>query len=149
MILLGMTFIVAGTGKLMSGSTAFSLYAFPAFVPPVMAEAIYSSLPYIELMVGSLLILGFAVKFAASISGLLVIGFAVSNILLINHGMAECASCFGVAGSLSPIASLFLDGIMAVLSVVVYLCCRGGFLNRAFWYFEPRKEERCEYVNTH
>ena len=147
MILLGMTFIVAGTGKLISGSTAFSLYAFPSFVPPALAEAIYLSLPYIELVAGTLLILGFAVKFAASLSVLLILGFAVSNILLINHGMAECASCFGVAGSLTPTASLFLDGMMAAMAIVVFLCHRGGFLNKTFWFLEPvQKTKRCEYV---
>jgi len=136
MILLGMTFIVAAMGKLVSGSTAFNLFAFPSFVPQVLAEAIYISLPYIEFVVGGLLILGIAVKFTVSLSALLIIGFAVSNILLINLGIEDCASCFGVMGSLAPTAALFLDGIMAALAMFVFFCYRGSFFNKTPWILE-------------
>lgn len=145
MILLGMTFIVAAMGKLLAGSTAFSLFAFPSFVPESLGKAIYLSLPYIELVVGGLLVLGFAVKFAVSLSTLLIIGFAISNILLINLGVANCASCFGVAGSFTPTASLFLDGIMALLVMVILFCYRGNFFNRTPWFLETVRKER-EYV---
>lgn len=147
MILLGMTFIVAAMGKLMAGSTAFSLFAFPSFVPESLGKAIYISLPYLELMIGGLLVLGVAIKFAVSLSTLLIIGFAVSNILLINLGVSECASCFGIAGSLTPIASLFLDGFMTILVLVTLFCYRGSFFNRTPWFLETvHKEREDEYV---
>ena len=146
MILLGMTFVVAATGKLMMGSMAFNLYAFPSFVPPALAEAIYISLPYVELIVGILLILGVAVKFAVSLSGLLIIGFTVSNILLINMGVEDCASCFGVAGSIAPTAALVFDGMMAVLVAVTLLCSRGSFFNMTPWIFETVNKGDFEYA---
>jgi len=147
MILLGMTFIVAAIGKLLAGSTAFSLFAFPSFVPESLGKAIYISLPYLELIIGGLLVLGFAIKFAVSLSTLLIIGFATSNILLMNLGMGECANCFGAVGSFTPIASLFLDGIMAMLVIVILFCYRGSFFNRTPWFLETvHKERECENV---
>lgn len=134
-IFLGMTFIVAAIGKLMEGTTAFDLFAFPEFVPPVIAEAIYISLPYIELLVGIPLILGIAVKFVASLSSLLIIGYTVSNILLIRLGIEDCASCFGVAGSLAPTTSLYFDGVLAILVIDTLLFYRGKFLNKRPWYW--------------
>jgi hypothetical protein len=128
MILLGMTFIVAAAGKLMAGTSAFDLFAFPAFVPPALGKAIYYSLPYIELVVGGLLVIGLAVKFAAGISFLLIIGFITSNALLITQGAESCANCFGLAGSFTPTASLLLDGVMALMVAVVFVFFRGGWL---------------------
>jgi len=147
MILLGTTFVVAATGKLMAGSKAFELLAFPPFLPPALAKAIYISLPYIELAIGSLLILGLAVRFAANISLSLIICFAISNIILINQGIMECAGCFGLAGSFTPVSSLILDGVMAVMAITILLCYRGKFFNRTPWVFQAIPEGReCEYV---
>lgn len=149
MIFLGMFFVVAATGKLLSRSTAFDLFAFPSFVSPAMAEAIYTSIPYIELVVGMLLILGVAVKFATSLSVFLILGFVTSNILLISQGIQKCANCFGVAGSFTPTASLVLDGIMAVLIVVIFLCHRGSFFSITPWLLGEIPEGReSEYVKS-
>lgn len=147
MILLGMTFIVAATGKLMMGSASFDLFAFPSFVPQALAKAIYASLPYVELVIGGLLIIGIAVRLAVSLSALLIVGFVTSNILLINLGVSDCAGCFGVMGSFTPAATLFMDGIMAALAMVILLCYRGGFFNRIPWFLEAAHGGReCEYV---
>ncbi len=134
-IFLGMTFIVAAIGKLMEGTTTFDLFAFPPFVPPVLAEAIFTSLPYLELLVGIPLIIGIAVKFVASLSSLLIIGYAVSNILLINLGVEDCSTCFGVAGSLSPTTSLIFDGVLAILVIDTLLFYRGKYFNKRPWYW--------------
>jgi len=147
MILRGKTFIVAAMGKILEGTKSFELLAYPSFIPQVIAEVIYISLPAIELGVGLLLVLGIIVKFAVSLSTLLIIGFAVSNILLINLGVSKCANCFGVAGSLTPIASLFMDGLMAILVMVILFCYRGSFFNKIPWFLETmHREGEGEYV---
>jgi len=140
MILLGVTFMVAATGKLMAESTAFDLFTLPVFVPPTMATSIYILLPYVELVVGGLLVLGVTIKFAISLSALLIISFAASNIYLISLGHEECASCFGVLGSLTPTVSLIIDGIMAAWVVFILLCYKGNFFNKIPWFLtmEPK-----------
>lgn len=134
MIFLGMIFVVAGFGKLVSGVAAFDTNAFPSFLPVYITESIYVMLPYIEIGVGSLLIAGVLVKFAIILSSGLIIGFAITNILLIISGAEECASCFGLEGSFTPTATLVIDGIMALLVLAVLLCYRGSFFSIKPWF---------------
>jgi len=61
-IFLGMVFIVAGAGKLLAGSQGFEPFVLPSFLPQALTESIYAGLPYIEILIGGLLILGIAMK---------------------------------------------------------------------------------------
>jgi len=129
-IFLGVTFIVAGVGKLLAGSKAFEPFVLPVVLSQSFSEVIYSWLPYIEITVGGLLILGIAIKFASSISALLIAGFTVSNILLIYLGRGtEPCGCFGMAGGLTVFSALIVDGIMAVMVAVIFVCYRGDFFD--------------------
>lgn len=132
---LGMVFVIAGIGKLLlvgQGTTP------PSFVP----QALFTSLPYIELIIGGLLIFGVAIKLVASLSILLIAGFAISNILMIELGVSGCVNCFGAWGSFAPTAVLILDGIMAVLVMVILFCYRGGFFSIKPWFLEELKTEK-------
>jgi len=141
-MLLGIIFIVAATGKLMLGSTAFDLFALPSFVPVTLAKAIYMVIPYIELMVGSLLVTGVAVRFAINLSAILIICFAISNMIQIYLGVGECASCFGLLGSITPTIALIFDGIMAVLVMALSYCYRGKSFNLTPWFLEVKQKGR-------
>lgn len=146
MIMLGTIFVIAGIGKLSADHTAFNLYAFPSFITPTMAANIFNALPYIEIMSGVMLILGVAVKFALTLSGFLISGFIMSNIILINRGIADCGNCFGIAGSFTPTTSLILDGIMAVLVIVILYCYRGVYFNLTPWFLETLRNKDYEDV---
>ena len=137
-IFLGVTFIVAGTGKLLAESKAFESLVSLGFLPQSFAEVIYTGLPYIEIAVGGLLILGVAVKFAASVSALLIMGFMTSNVLMIylGYGAEPCGGCFGVAGGLTAIAALTMNGIMAMMVAVIFICYQGNFLNIVPWFLK-------------
>ncbi len=142
---LGMVFVLAGIGKFLQGGQSSS--PLPSFVPQPLAEGIFTTLPYIELIIGGLLIVGVAIKLISSISILFIIGFAVSNILLVTQGGNECSGCFGAWGGLAPTASLILDGIMAVLVMVILFCYRGGFFRITPWFIvTTQRKMECEYV---
>ena len=143
-VILGIIFVIAGTGKLLLGHTAFTL---PDFVPQVLAEAIYTSLPYIEIVIGGLLISGIAVRFAASLSLLLILCFAVTNIYFINLGATGCSSCFGVFGMLTPVNALIIDGVMYYMALFVACFYKGKFFNLTPWLLESVNKGRgVEYV---
>ncbi len=129
-IWLGMIFIVAGVGKLLYEGGSFSGFLSSG---PLLA-VFYNLLPYAEIALGTLLILGIATRGVALIASLLVLTFAASNIFGIITGAEECATCFGVAGSLSPLSALIIDTIMAVLIVVILTCCRGRLFNKTPWF---------------
>ena len=130
-IFLGIIFLVAGMGKLLAQSDSFSPFLFLGFLPVALTHAIYIVIPYTEISLGALLVLGIAIRFITSLSALMITGFIASNLYMIYLGVGTgpCGGCFGYFGSLTAISSLMLDGIMAALVVVILLCCRGGYFN--------------------
>ena len=135
-IFLGMTFIVAGSGKLFSGVVDFELIiplAFLSFYPP---EVVSACLMLGELLIGILLIAGIFTRCVASCSLLLIAGFVTNNILLINLGLGgEPCNCFGMGQELTVIGSLYLDGVMVVLAVEVLAFYPGRFFELRPWYW--------------
>lgn len=133
-ILLGMLLVVAGVGKLMSGTTGYDAYLFPSFLPELVTGAAYIAIPYVEVAVGLLLILGIGVKFATSISAWLIACFVASNLYLLSIGVGTCGDCFGVAGGLTVYAALVIDGLMALMVAVIFLSQKGTYFNITPWY---------------
>jgi len=133
-ILLGMILAVAGIGKLLSGTTGFDAYLLPSFLPEALTGAAYTAIPYIEIAVGLLLIIGVGVKFATSISAGLITCFAASNLYLLSVGVGTCGDCFGVAGGLTVYAALVIDGAMALMVTVIFLSNKGSYFNIIPWY---------------
>lgn len=135
---LGMVFVIAGLGKLLLGQTAFAL---PAFIPQYLTNVLFTSLPYIEIIIGSLLILGVAIKFVSSLAGILIIGFVVSNLNMINLGVTGCPGCFG-AGSLTPATAILLDCLMALMVTIIILFYNGKLFNKIPLLIELVKQGR-------
>lgn len=128
---LAMILIIAGVGKLVFGHgdiTASQL----AFIPPQFTAL----LPYIEITVGIMLIIGFAMKSSALIAGLLVTGYIVTNIIMLTMGIDECVTCFGEAVTLTPTLSLTLDVLMGILVATIFYCHRGKFADTKPWYLK-------------
>lgn len=133
-ILLGMILAVAGISKLLAGTFGFDAYLFPSFLPEALTGAAYTAIPFIEVAVGMMLILGIGVKFATSISAWLIACFVASNLYLLSIGVGTCGSCFGVAGGLTVYAALVLDGLMAVMAAIIFASQKGTYFNRIPWY---------------
>jgi len=92
-LFLGITFLIAGLAK-------FTEY--PGIFEPVLLSGfleyinISGAIPYIEIIIGVLLILLVAVRWTLFVASLMILGFIVNNIILINMGMAsEPCNCFG------------------------------------------------------
>ena len=132
--LLGMIFTVAGVGKLLSHSSSYEAFLFPSFLPGAVADYAYAVFPYLELTIGLLLICGIAVKFTASLSMGMVACFIASNLYLLSNGVGTCGECFGVAGGLTVYAALVLDGLMAIMTVIILITYQGKYFNGTPWY---------------
>jgi len=123
-IFLGITFVIAGGGKIFAQSGNIEPLLLPEFLPESLAQAISTSLPYVEFTVGVLLILGIAVRLITSLSALMVAGFVASNIMLINLGLAaEPCGCFGgvLGGGVSVNISLILDVVMVAMVSIIFV----------------------------
>jgi len=126
--ILGIIFIVAGLGKILSEAESFkSIFnPFPDFLAPFFSQAIYSWLPYLEVIIGLLLIIGVLPRLMAVFSIVLIAGFITNNSWLISRGLGyEPCDCFVVARrilqvELSTVSALYLDVAILVLAVIVY-----------------------------
>lgn len=150
-ILLGLTFLMSGSGKIigfgeMPGQTIKFLHVVipaPLLTPAVAAFIGDVFLPYIipwiELCLGVILLLGIWPRLIAIIGLLLSTAFMVSNSWLISQGMEKFSSCecFGIweeiFGTLTPLQSLCVDIGLFALALTIILLHPGGFLASPAW----------------
>ncbi len=123
-VCLGLVFLAAGTGKVLEPNE-FTRALEGLFFTPEMASIIAHSLPWLEISLGILLVIGIVPKITSAVSIGLISGFIFSNLwLLMGSGAAiTCGDCFGIwerfLGSLSPLQALFVDVALLGLALVV------------------------------
>ena len=147
-IFLGLTLLLSGSGKL-PGHTEFIGTLLHSFWTPPIAYLIGYCLPWIELILGVLLLIGVFSRIAAGLCLLLTIGFMANNSWAISQGMEQfpqCARCLGFweewLGSISPLQVLCLDVVLFCLALVILLFHPGGFLTFRPWFIKPREGEK-------
>ena len=124
-VLLGLVFLAAGTGKAL-GQSEFTHALEGLFFTPEMASIIAHSLPWLEISLGILLVIGIVPKITSALSIGLISGFIVSNSWVLMNGAQTaitCEYCFGIweklLGSLSPLQALFVDVALLGLALVI------------------------------
>lgn len=134
MIFLGMIFLTAGAGKVIAGSSAFDYYARFAFLPQPVFAVLYAILPYVEIALGVVLIIGIKVNWAIGVSGMLILAFAMSNAVAIhsNGGHIPCPGCFGSLGGLTSYSAMIMDTVMAASLLCIAYCHKTKPLDRWF-----------------
>jgi uncharacterized membrane protein YphA (DoxX/SURF4 family) len=136
-IILGIIFMAAGFGKLLTDVEGFTMIfnPFPGFLASAFADAIFIWLPYLEIVIGLLLIIGVLPKLMAVIAAVLSAGFITDKVWLLSQGLGyEPCTCFGILDrilgvELSTTGSLYLDVIMLALVVIVLFCHKSSFFN--------------------
>lgn len=159
-ILLGLTFLISGSGKIigfgeMPGQTIKFLQVIipdPLLTPAVAVFIGDVFLPYIipwiELCLGVILLLGIWPRLMAIIGLLLSTAFMASNSWLISRGMEEFASCecFGIweeiFGRLTPLQSLYIDIGLFALALTIIFVHPGTFLASPAWAVRLEKKRQ-------
>jgi len=146
-ILLGLTLLVSGTGKL-PGQAEFIDALLQSFWTPAVAYFIGYCLPWVEVALGVLLLIGVLPKIAAGFSLLLTAGFMANNSWALSQGIEQfpqCAQCFGIweewLGSISPLQALCLDIVLFCLALIILLLHPGGFLTFRPWFVRRKGGE--------
>ncbi len=148
-IILGLIFVAAGLGKLLYQTEPVWIFSYPLpdFFTPAFIKTFFIWLPWIELIVGLLLIIGIAAKLMAVFSSALIAGFITNNIWLLSHGLGyEPCGCFGILeritqAKLSTTGSLYLDIVMLALALVILFCSQSNFLNIYPWFLTRSRIE--------
>ena len=144
-LFLGTIFVYAGVEKVFSQSKNLEPFLPQEFLPTFPFLSISAALPYVEIIIGALLIIGITVKLATAFSVVMIAGFMVSNIMLINLGLAaEPCGCFGggMGGGISVGTSLMLDGIMAAMALTILLFHPDSFKSITPWYLTTEQDTR-------
>ena len=143
-VLLGLTLLVSGSGKL-PGQTEFIDILLQSLWTPSVAYFIGYCLPWVEIILGVLLLVGSFPRIAAGLCLPLTAGFMANNSWALSQGIEqfpECASCFGVweefLGAISPVQALGLDIVLFCFAFIIFLYHPGGFLNFRPWFIKPK-----------
>jgi len=127
-LILGGIFIFTGFAKVNHISALINEIKQYQILPYALASVYGHVLPYLEIVVGVLLVLGIVLRISASIAGLMLISFAVAKIVAIIRGLnISVCHCFGPAVPLLSNQSLAIDFIMLLLAIQIIL-----FRNKLF-----------------
>lgn len=124
-LLLAGVWLYAGATKV--GDLAASTRAVKAYqlLPNPVAEAIGAALPFVEIALGLLLLLGLATRLAAATSALVMAGFVAGIATAWARGLRIDCGCFGGGGELAPGESpgywldLGRDGLLLATAAVL------------------------------
>jgi len=101
-LLLGGVFLVAGGLKAFKPAEAASAVAAYKILPTQLAHIAGYALPWFEIAIGLLLIIGLSIRMAAVVSGGVMLLFVVSIISVWARGLLIDCGCFGGGGVIDP-----------------------------------------------
>jgi uncharacterized membrane protein YphA (DoxX/SURF4 family) len=101
-------------------------------LPISLANFLGIVLPFVEIGVGVLLILGAAIRISAVISGLLMLMFVIGISQAWARGLSIDCGCFGGGGQVAPgtasyLPELLRDGALAALAIYLFFYPRSKF----------------------
>jgi len=132
-VALGGVLIFAGIAKLPYPSTLiWEINQYP-ILPHRLATVYGFVLPPLEIALGILLVMGLFLRINASVSGLVVLSFAIAKITALVRGLdIGICGCFGPAVPLLTSQSLALEFVLLTLAFQI-LFHRGEFLSLGHW----------------
>jgi thiol-disulfide isomerase/thioredoxin/PKD repeat protein len=123
-ILLGGTFIISAVFKLPHQSEFVQIVISYGVLPYSLAEFYAIALPWLELIIGWMLVLGVLTRLSSLISLLMIVSFIVAGsfaLLGISAGNGDLCGCFGEALPMSHVQSLTIDAIMLVMALILMM----------------------------
>lgn len=96
-------------------------------IPDEMAEIVASILPYAEIAVGLILLIGLATRLGAALSALMMIAFLIGVISAAARGLKIDCGCFGGGGAVDAGETAYTEEILrdtGLLILSIYLMIR-------------------------
>ena len=137
---LGTTLIVSGAGKLPERAEFVSQCQQYELLPDVLARLYGTGLPWVEVIVGSFLLLGLLSRFAAGIGILTAVSCIVANSILLYRGLNLECGCFGELAVLQTRDALLIDLGLLIMAFQV-LVHKGEFLSLDSIIFRRKSSE--------
>ena len=131
-LILGGVLIVAGALKIGNlQKSAMSVRAYE-MLPIWLANFFGYALPWVEIGIGALLILGIAVRIIGALGALIMLGFIIAIAQAWARGLSIDCGCFGGGGTIDPEDTKYLSTILRdigflALGVFLYFYPKGRF----------------------
>ena len=131
-LILGGVLIVAGALKIGNlQKSAMSVRAYE-MLPIWLANFFGYALPWVEIGIGALLILGVAVRILGALGALIMLGFIIAIAQAWARGLSIDCGCFGGGGTIDPEDTKYLSTILRdigflALGVFLYFYPKGRF----------------------
>ena len=131
-LILGGVLIVAGALKVGNlQKSAMSVRAYE-MLPIWLANFFGYALPWVEIGIGALLVLGVAVRMMGALGALIMLGFIIAIAQAWARGLSIDCGCFGGGGAIDPEDTKYLSTILRdigflALSVFLYFYPKGRF----------------------
>ena len=113
---LGTTLIVAGAGKLPERAEFVSQCQQYELLPDVLARLYGTGLPWVEVAIGCLLLLGLLSRFASGIGILTALSCIIANSIILYRGVNMECGCFGEAAVLLTRDALVIDFVLLIMA---------------------------------
>ncbi len=114
----GIVLLLAGVGKIIVGTQMVNVIASLKMLPYPMIQPASMILPWFEILLGALFLLGIYSRVAAAISLLLFSAFIVTNVFNLYRGLTEpCSSCFGNLLVLNARDALIIDVLLLLAAL--------------------------------
>lgn len=131
-LILGGVLIVAGALKVGNlQKSAMSVRAYE-MLPIWLANFFGYALPWVEIGIGALLVLGVAVRMMGALGALIMLGFIIAIAQAWARGLSIDCGCFGGGGTIDPEDTKYLSTILRdigflALGVFLYFYPKGRF----------------------
>lgn len=138
----GVILLMAGIGKIASGHELVSVVASLKMLPYPLINPVGNALPWFEVALGTLFILGLFSRIAAGISLPLFAAFVVTNIFNLHRGITEpCSSCFGNYLILTARDALLIDVFLLLAAFRVLMLETYSISLDSLWIKRTRTAE--------
>ena len=98
------------------------------FLPGALTDFYAMALPWVEIVVGALLILGVFSRVAAGVGALTVLSFIIANGVILYRGLNLECPCFGEAAELHTREAIIIDSFLFAMALQI-LVHKGDFLS--------------------
>lgn len=124
-LILGGVLITAGWLKAFNISDAENAVRAYKVLPIQIADLVGITLPWLEIGIGLLLVLGVATRFAAIVGGAIMVIFIIAIAQAGLRGLSIDCGCFGGGGAVAPGKTKYLqeigrDLIFTLLAIYIY-----------------------------
>ncbi|MGW6278135.1 MauE/DoxX family redox-associated membrane protein [Kribbella sp. NPDC055071] len=118
-LVLGGVMLVAGALKVTDPETAAQAVRAYELLPSALVEPVGWGLPFLEIAIGLLLIVGFGVRAAAVAAGVFLLVFIAAVGSAWARGLSIDCGCFGGGGQVAPGEAKYLQEILRDLGLLL------------------------------